>query len=59
MNYSGGTYYHEIETEREGEGKKWYSSDQLLNEVENYSIVKAIGNEGEPAVHFVIKTRLG
>ena len=31
-------------------GENWYSSDQLLNEVENYSIVKAIGTEREPAV---------
>jgi hypothetical protein len=31
--------------EREGERRAGSSSDQLLNEVENYSIVKAIGNE--------------
>ena len=52
LNYSSGT--HNIIWEREREGE----SDQLLNEVENYSIVKAIGTEREKPFHICDNSHL-
>lgn len=39
-------------------GKRELSSDQLLNEVENYSIVKAIGTEREKPFHICDNSHL-
>ena len=45
-------YFSGSEENISGEkGKRELSSDQLLNEVENYSIVKAIGTERETLSH--------